>query len=405
VLNRTLPIIAAVAACSSPPKPAPRPPDPVPVSVPAPVVTPDAAPPEIAESELCPRLVDQIRDESGGLDPAKLEALIGVVVKHCAGWPAQVRRCLVTSEQVDRKQCFDGLDATSRDGFQADITATFRTAPDCATITAPDRVSGWMLLPDKIARDRDRELAYASVSTTLRASCDAGWSDHVRTCVGTAIGSPRSCLDGDQGGVSVADRAALDRSLDQHRKLFTRAAAFKPKDKKIRCDKVVAAHYGDKHWAGKLGGTRKAVRKKRIKASAKALAKACTAERWSPFVRGCVVAAGSLEQRSWCIDTVSRWTYPVTPVRPATPAASTQVTSGTTGIPACDAYLAGVERYLACDKIPAEAKDATREGAEAMKSAWRTTSMPDDARKAVAEACTTALDGLRTAASTIGCPL
>lgn len=75
-----------------------------------------------------------------------------------------------------------------------------------------------------------------------------------------------------------------------------------------------------------------------------------------------------------------------------------------TGLPACDQYVAAMERYLQCDKVPQAARDGSGQGMAAMKSNWDDTrNMPADARRAANDACRQALDALTQGAAAIGC--
>ncbi|MBT8495966.1 MAG: hypothetical protein KJO07_23175, partial [Deltaproteobacteria bacterium] len=57
-----------------------------------------------------------------------------------------------------------------------------------------------------------------------------------------------------------------------------------------------------------------------------------------------------------------------------------------TGIVECDTYVALVKSYIECDKVPAQARDATDKGLEQMQDAWASMKdMPPDARKAAAD--------------------
>jgi hypothetical protein len=81
---------------------------------------------------------------------------------------------------------------------------------------------------------------------------------------------------------------------------------------------------------------------------------------------------------------------------------------GPTGVPACDEYLNAFDRYMSCDKIPQQAKDASRQGIAEMKRGWamlRDPNVPAEARKAASDACREAVDALRQSAAAMGCPL
>jgi hypothetical protein len=79
---------------------------------------------------------------------------------------------------------------------------------------------------------------------------------------------------------------------------------------------------------------------------------------------------------------------------------------GTTGVKQCDLYLRSVDKFMKCDEVPQQAKDAVYEGVDAMKSGWgslKDRHVPKEAKKAAADACTQALDALRQSAKALGC--
>src|SRR5688572_2874949 len=72
------------------------------------------------------------------------------------------------------------------------------------------------------------------------------------------------------------------------------------------------------------------------------------------------------------------------PADQAAPAAG-----GDSGIAECDAYTKTFEKYVACDKVPAQAKDASKQSLEAMKQGWaqfKDPNVPAEAKKAAADA-------------------
>jgi len=78
----------------------------------------------------------------------------------------------------------------------------------------------------------------------------------------------------------------------------------------------------------------------------------------------------------------------------------------TTGLSECDDYITLIDRYMRCDKVPQQARDAARQGIEAAKTGWgQLGQMPLEARKAAADACHQANDALRQGAAAMGCPL
>ena len=79
-----------------------------------------------------------------------------------------------------------------------------------------------------------------------------------------------------------------------------------------------------------------------------------------------------------------------------------------TGIPACDRYLAAMEKYMQCPAIPQAAKDASRQGIDQMKQSWqmlRDPSVPPEAKQAANDACLQAVDALKQAGAAMGCPM
>ncbi len=81
---------------------------------------------------------------------------------------------------------------------------------------------------------------------------------------------------------------------------------------------------------------------------------------------------------------------------------------GLTGVPACDAYVGGVQRYAQCKNVPVEAKQALQQAITQMVEGWkmmREPGMPAEARKAAGDACKQALEALKQAATSVGCAI
>jgi hypothetical protein len=77
-----------------------------------------------------------------------------------------------------------------------------------------------------------------------------------------------------------------------------------------------------------------------------------------------------------------------------------------TGVPSCDLYLAKIESYLRCEKVPQAARDGARQGVDAMKAGWGSVKdLPEEARKAVADACAQAVEALGQGARAMGCSI
>src|SRR4029077_5311198 len=93
-----------------------------------------------------------------------------------------------------------------------------------------------------------------------------------------------------------------------------------------------------------------------------------------------------------------------------TAAPATTKAADTSGVAECDAYMAAVEKYLACAKVPQSARDAQAQASKQMKASWASwASMPPDARKMAQDSakasCSQALVALKQAATATGCPV
>jgi hypothetical protein len=100
---------------------------------------------------------------------------------------------------------------------------------------------------------------------------------------------------------------------------------------------------------------------------------------------------------------------PAEPAPAPAPADQAAAPAGdSSGIAECDAYLKTFEKYLACEKVPQQSKDASKQGLEAMKSSWaqlKDPNVPAETKKAAADACKTGEDGLKQSATALGCTI
>ena len=164
------------------------------------------------------------------------------------------------------------------------------------------------------------------------------------------------------------------------------------------------------------------------------LVKACTDDKWSKEAIACGLKAKDMEKE--CDDKLSKeqkdnmekafqkamgmggdepagggeGTAAATGAADGTAAATGEAPAAggaaSTGMAECDEYVAAMEKYLACDKIPQETRDAAKQGVDAMKGSWANASaLPDDAKKQMADACKTAVDALKQGATALGCTL
>ncbi len=82
------------------------------------------------------------------------------------------------------------------------------------------------------------------------------------------------------------------------------------------------------------------------------------------------------------------------------------VAAGSTGLPACDEYVALVESYLRCDQFPESARDSTRQAVEQMRTGWSDMAhLSPDIRRTAEDACKQASDAMRQAGDAMGCRL
>jgi hypothetical protein len=91
---------------------------------------------------------------------------------------------------------------------------------------------------------------------------------------------------------------------------------------------------------------------------------------------------------------------------PMPPSATPPATTGATGVPACDDYVAKMERFLACDQVPADAREGGRMGLDAMRQSWGDLSQqPEANRKAAADGCKVAADAIVESGKAMGCAM
>lgn len=105
------------------------------------------------------------------------------------------------------------------------------------------------------------------------------------------------------------------------------------------------------------------------------------------------------------MDDAAATTPPPPPPSIAPPPGATTGALPATIETACAGYLARMERFMACDEVPKESRDAARQGIDAMKDAWKQAgTMPPEAQRAMADACKQAEDALTQAMTSTGCP-
>ena len=72
----------------------------------------------------------------------------------------------------------------------------------------------------------------------------------------------------------------------------------------------------------------------------------------------------------------------------------------------CGEYKATMEKYMACDGVPQSAKDATKQGFDAMSASWANmAAMPADAKAAMLTGCKSGTEALKQGAAAMKCTL
>jgi hypothetical protein len=80
--------------------------------------------------------------------------------------------------------------------------------------------------------------------------------------------------------------------------------------------------------------------------------------------------------------------------------------AGSSGVPDCDAYLAALDKFLACDKVPEQAKAGAKAGSEQLKRALASlqgANVPASAKKAAADGCKQAISAIELGIKQMGC--
>jgi hypothetical protein len=142
------------------------------------------------------------------------------------------------------------------------------------------------------------------------------------------------------------------------------------------------------------------------------IAEICSEDRWTREATSCIAAAKdslALDACSYHLsqDGSDRLIEQIEAFVATIPAATSGpglAGTSTTGIEDCDRYVAAVERYLACDSVPAGAADAIRQGLDAMIEGFKELhDAPEEARHAAADACRQGLQALTESARALGC--
>ncbi len=381
--------IAAILLSACGGSPAPKP---TPIAV-APVALPPAAPTTCADAAMILRGPVEGEPETQDAGPARVAAIAGAC--DAGKWTAEIMHCI--GDQADPAPCLDKLTDAQRELYDGALVKwAEQYAADMPPVDDPadtyidcDDALGEiaMYAPAIALTGPDGEFAIAMRRRAISRLCNTqSWETSVKQCF--------------QGATDPQATSACEAKLppEQLGELATRlgeldalvAATIEKRKKPADCKRVVALHYADAAWKGKLDGAKPADRKKAIAESRAQMAKACTAEAWSPTVRSCLVADGN---ENCFVATSFLWTYP-----------AAGVMAGSTGISDCDAYLGAMEKVLSCKKLGQETKDALRDSFTAMRDAVAGLRNADETtKKQMGESCKYGGDAIRQVLASAGC--
>jgi hypothetical protein len=384
--------LVGLVACSSPPEPQ-RPP----VAPPAP--KPIAAKPAPVSCGDAGVLLRGKVDDDKLAGPEKEAAIARACLR--GKWSEEVLTCIGSAREP--KSC---LGADQNAGYLKQLAAWNNLFPDeevaeldrrhtdedpgdpvdCITATA----SSANLTPKLTQTGADLNFAMAIRADAVELACE-DWSNAVRTCfadaVAATIDSCRNALEPDQKKV-LADKIADSDAL------LAKIAALVFKPAAADCAKVVAVHYSDAEWRArgptttpKMAG----LRRKMIADSRAAMRKACATEKWSGYLRACVVAGARDKCFLAASESMARWSFPAAGVIVKTK------------IPECDAYGATLAKLASCDKMPKRSIEALQ-GTFAQQAAGYATGTAAE-RAAAAPHCKQANEAIRRAAQTFNCTI
>jgi hypothetical protein len=273
---------------------------------------------------------------------------------------------------------------TSAEQHVSDATAGH---PSGAELACEDAIGDPALYPSPLRSDSpQRDWVISVRRRVLVHECGHGWSGELKRCLvgaGSAEGVAR-CLD----QLAADERDELTGELAELDQLAARMAAAHSKPSSLECKRVVAAHYGDARWKGKLASYSASQRKKLIADSRARMSTACIDDAWTTTLRACIVAGGE----NTCFESFGMalsWGYPAAGV------------VDTTGIPECDAYGKMIERVVGCDALSAETRDALRQMYAQTKAAMAGVSANDRAK--LATSCRAGRDAIEQIAAASGC--
>jgi hypothetical protein len=265
-------------------------------------------------------------------------------------WPPELLACLTRSRKPP--SCLDRLPPKLAANYQARLMAwettygttvsdTLDIAGPTATVACQDVAEDIDHYAGDVTVEHDWVLA--ARKRVIASECASQpWQETTKEClVGAAQSDPlTSCLLMEPSKDAFAKRLA---EIDDR---AARMAASEKKPAAISCAKVTAIYYADATWQSALDQATPAARKKVIASSRAAMQKACTADKWDPTLRACLVTGGS----KMCFDDtlISRidWGYP-------------SLAALGKSLPAeCIAYKQTIAKLDACNAITPATRDA-----------------------------------------------
>lgn len=391
-------VLLLAAGCT---KPAPVAPAPPPVAAPAPKPAPKPAQVTCADAGVLLRGTVDDQKQAG---PAK-EAVIARTCKH-EKWPAAVLGCVGDSPEA--RPCLARLTPEQRTAYDDALMAWNETYPDemleetyedgddlgmDSYIDCTDAIQDVTGFSPAVTLAGDaRDYVLELRREALLALCE-DWPYESRACFRDLANEGRAgsaaAVDACRAGLEAGYARDVTDKLAELDKLGAKVAALKKNAASHDCRKVVAAHYADAAWKGKIDAVKGAARAKAIAESRQRMTKACTDDKWAPNMRACIVAGGG----DTCFTAVpaSMWSFP---------AVGVLVSSG---IPECDAYAATMKAVEACTALPQSQRDAIKRTWSYLNVSWAST--PPERRAATATSCKSVDESMRRSAANAGCKI
>jgi hypothetical protein len=383
------------AGCTKPAPVAPAPPKPAPAAAPRPaqVTCADAG-----------VLLRGMVDDQKQAGPAK-EAIIARTCRHekwsaevlgCVGDSPDARSCLARLTPAQRTAYDDALmswneafpDEMLEDGYEGGDDMGMDYYIDCTD--AIQDVTGFS--PAVTLTGDARAYVLELRKGALLELCE-DWPYEARACFRDLAIEGRAgntaAVDACRAGLEAGYAQDVTDKLAELDRLGAKVAALKKNAASHDCRKVVAAHYADAAWKGKIDAVKGAARTKAIAESRQRMTKACTDDRWSPDMRACIVAGGG----GACFTAVSAsaWSFPAVGV--VVP----------TGIPECDAYAVTMKAVEACAALSQSQRDAFKRTWSYLNVTWAST--PPERRASTATSCKSVDESMRRVVTNAGCKI